>query len=332
VLALFRRPGARAWCAAARFGGEEGAASSGNGNGSAGGTNGSGNGNGRAAEHEGAELTDAEVVDACLNFIIAGRDTTAQAISWAFYELARHPDAEARLLAEAAAVLGSPPPPPQEAAPGAAGGGPHDPHDPQDPHQQQHPDPGQQGGHPTYDQLRQLRYARAVFLESVRLHPSVPQDCKFALSDDVLPDGAFVPRGALVLYSPYVVCRLPSFWGPDAGEFRPERWLKEGGGGGSSNESGGGGGGAASGGGGVGTAGFLAPSPYVFPAFNAGPRLCLGRGFAELEGVYALVETLRRYRFGLVAAGDAGVTYEQSTSLPMLGGLRVRVMPRWLID
>jgi len=331
LLALFMRPGALASSAAARFGGEEGAALNH-------GDGGDAKGNGSSSARE---LTDAEVVDACLNFIIAARDTTAQATSWAFYELARHPAAEARLLAEAEAVLGAAAAP-LAAAEGAAGpantpgGGAPDLSDraqtqqPQ-PQQQQQPQPQPQPQrsqqHPTYDQIRQLRYARAVFLESVRLHPSVPQDCKFALRDDALPDGTPVPRGALVLYSPYVVCRLPALWGADAGEFRPERWLKE------EEEGAGGEGGGEGGAGGPPPAkGFLAPSPYAFPAFNAGPRLCLGRGFAELEGVYALVGTLRRYRFALlVGGGEEGggvATYEQSTSLPILGGLRVRVTRR----
>lgn len=306
LLTLFMRPGALASSAAARFGG--------------------GGGNGEQQQQQdnaGAELTDAEVVDAVLNFIIASRDTTAQATSWAFYELMRHPDVEAKLLAEAAEVLGG------GSEGGEGGGGGTDNADPNHPQQ----------SHPTYEQLRRLRYARAVFLEAVRLHPSIPQDAKYAsVAGDVLPDGTPVPEGALMLYSPYVVCRLTSFWGEDAAEFRPERWLKGGPSGGGSSSGGGAAGEDGNGNSGGGAGGFLSPSPYQFPAFNAGPRLCLGRGFAELEGVYALVETLRRYRFVLAGGGGGAgqqqqqqeVTYEQSTSLPMLGGLQVRVLPRQL--
>jgi len=302
LLTLFMRPGALASSSAARSDSPTEAAAAAAAAGGGGG---------------GGDLTDAEVVDAVLNFIIASRDTTAQATSWAFYELMRHPDVEAKLLAEADEVLGPLRQQQQQqqqrgagagagaaAGPGGGGGGGGEAPPRQ---QQQH-----HHQHPTYDQLRALRYARAVFLEVCRLHPSIPQDCKYAARGDVLPDGTPVPRGALLLYSPYVVCRLPSFWGDDAAEFRPERWLKGGGGGG---------------GGGAGSAGFLAPSPYSFPAFNAGPRLCLGRGFAELEGAFALVETLRRYRLR-PAPGCEHVTYAQSTSLPMLGGLRVCVTRR----
>lgn len=318
LLTLFMRPGALASSTAARFDGADGNGNTNNGN----------------TTTNANELTDGEVVDAVLNFIIASRDTTAQATSWAFYELLRHPDVEAKLLAEADAVLG-----PlaeeeedegEESSKSSAGG-------------------SKKNKHPSYDELRSLRYARAVFLEVCRMHPSIPQDCKYAVRDDWLPDGTPVPKGSLLLYSPYVVCRLPSFWGEDAGEFRPERWLKEPSEGGAGAGAGGvgaaaaaplggGGGGAANAGAGAG--GFLAPSPYAFPAFNAGPRLCLGRGFAELEGAYALVETLRRYRFrpapgegegeggGQGGEGFVTKTYEQSTSLPILGGLRVHVTRR----
>lgn len=66
-----------------------------------------------------------------------------QALSWTFYELLRHPDIEAKLMEEIQAVLGT----------GAAAA----------------------AAQPSYEQVRQLRYARACFMEALRLHPSVPQ-------------------------------------------------------------------------------------------------------------------------------------------------------------
>ena len=48
----------------------------------------------------------------------------------------------------------------------------------------------------------------------------IPQDCKFAVDSDVLPDGTFIPAGGLLLYPPYTINRLPSFWGEDAHQFR----------------------------------------------------------------------------------------------------------------
>lgn len=68
------------------------------------------------------------------------------------------------------------------------------------------------------------------------------------------------------------------------------------------------------------------PSPYEYPAFNAGPRTCLGRGLAELEGVYVLVGVLMRYRIELVEGHK--VEYGNSLTLPMQHGLKVRLHER----
>ena len=54
------------------------------------------------------------------------------------------------------------------------------------------------------------------------------QDPKGILSDDILPDGTVVKKGGLVTYVPYSMGRMTDLWGPDAEEFRPERWLKDG--------------------------------------------------------------------------------------------------------
>jgi cytochrome P450 len=54
------------------------------------------------------------------------------------------------------------------------------------------------------------------------------QNPKGVLSDDILPDGTVVKKGGLVTYVPYAMGRMTDLWGPDAQEFRPERWLKDG--------------------------------------------------------------------------------------------------------
>jgi cytochrome P450 len=69
------------------------------------------------------------------------------------------------------------------------------------------------------------------------------------------------------------------------------------------------------------------PTAYQYPVFNAGPRLCLGQRLAELEGVYALVGLLQRFRFKMAPAAPP-VTYIFSTSLPMKHGLHVVVERR----
>lgn len=69
------------------------------------------------------------------------------------------------------------------------------------------------------------------------------------------------------------------------------------------------------------------PSSYQFLSFNAGPRICLGKALAELEGLYTLVGLLRRFSFQM-PPGAAVPTYVLSTVLPVKGGLPMRVTRR----
>ena len=132
-------------------------------------------------------LTAREVRDIILNFILAGRDTTALTLTWASLRLAQHPEVLAQLRAETAC------------RPDAA---------------------------LTFESVEGLRYTHAVVGEVLRLHPPVPVDVKMAVRDDVLPDGTFVEAGSYVGYVPWAMGRRPSLWGEDALEFRPGRFLE----------------------------------------------------------------------------------------------------------
>merc|ERR1719343_283235 len=125
--------------------------------------------------------------DLVLNFLIAGRDTTAQAMGWCLWNIMQHGDVEQRILEEAERVCGS--------------------------------------GPLTYDMINKLDYLDAVIRESLRLHPSVPIDIKEAAADDVWPDGSQIARGSTVAYSAYAMGRSKRLWGEDAALFRPDRWL-----------------------------------------------------------------------------------------------------------
>jgi cytochrome P450 len=238
------------------------------------------------------------------------RDTTANALSWALHTLHHHPEVQQRLLHEAAEVLDgasaeAPRQQPAQAAGNAAAAAEGAGQAPGSSFSREQGEAQQQqqaeaGGLPSYEQVRRMKYAQAVLWETLRLHPSVPKQVKFAVADDVLPDGTFVPAGACVLYSSYIMGRSEAIWGADAQQFRPERWL------------------AAEGG--------RAASPFEWPAFNAGPRICLGKGLAELEGVFALVGLLLRYR--LQVAEGQQVVYMPTLTLPMKNGLLVRVSRR----
>ena len=88
--------------------------------------------------------------------MIAGRDTTACALSWATFLLTQHPGVEAKLVAEVLETVGD----------GDA--------------------------RPTYDQADAMVYTEAVMMETLRLYPSVPMEGKMAIGDDVLPNGVKV--------------------------------------------------------------------------------------------------------------------------------------------
>lgn len=212
---------------------------------------------------------DAALRDILLNFLIAGRDTTAQALSWAVLCVARAGGAVAQALAEEGAAV------------------------PQD-----NPNrffvPFEAVG-------RDLRYAKAVTLETLRLFPSVPKDLKEALQADTLPDGSRVPAGALVAYLPYVMGRSEELWGANAESFMPERFMPP----------------------------APPPSPWLLPAFNgAGPRTCLGQGMALVEASFVLALIYRRFTLTLCPAeqgAPGGVALQNSLTLPQARGVTMRV-------
>ncbi|KAI8615370.1 cytochrome P450 [Chytriomyces sp. MP71] len=201
------------------------------------------------------------LIDYVLNFLLAGRDTTAGTLSWTFFMLHKHPNVVSKLRDEIATVLND--------------------------------------ATPTYGQIKSdLPYATAVLRESLRLYPAVPGNVKQAVSDVTLPDGTFVPKGSFVGWNPYVLGRTEDIWGLDVKQFRPERWLEM----------------------------EKQPSPFDYPVFHAGPRVCLGKQMAELEIVYVMVELVRKFDFEVV--DEASVKYAYSLTLQMKNGMKVRCKKR----
>ncbi|KAF9956547.1 hypothetical protein BGZ72_002681 [Mortierella alpina] len=140
--------------------------------------------------NEGETISDDMLIDSVLNFLIAGRDTTAQALSWTFYLMHRSsasPEIVRQLVEETDDVLA--------------------------------------GGLPTYESTKQQKYAEACFHEALRLYPSVPSNNKICVEDDTLPGGVKVYKGDVVAWNSYAMGRASSVWGSDAKEFKPERWL-----------------------------------------------------------------------------------------------------------
>eukprot|EP01083_Nonionella_stella_P162305 532680_1 len=146
---------------------------------------------------------------------------------------------------------------------------------------------------------RNLPYLKSVLLETLRLHPSVPSDQKRALKADVLPTGHKIGPAYILNLHPYMAGRNKKVWGEDASEFRPERFAD----------------------------GDKQYGDCKYPAFNAGPRLCLGKPMALLEGKYIIASLLRSFELKLVPE-KLPVTYVLSILLWAKGGMWVTAKPR----
>ncbi|KAG9142195.1 hypothetical protein Leryth_007643 [Lithospermum erythrorhizon] len=125
-----------------------------------------------------------------------------------------------------------------------------------------------------FDELRQMHYLHAAISESMRLFPPVSIDTKYCSDDDTMPDGSYVGKGWYVTYNSYAMGRMKSVWGQDCFEYKPERWLENG--------------------------IFKPESPFKFPVFNAGPRICLGKDMAYIQMKYIAASILERLKMDVL--------------------------------
>ncbi|KAK7850504.1 cytochrome p450 86a1 [Quercus suber] len=124
-----------------------------------------------------------------------------------------------------------------------------------------------------FDEAKRLVYLKAALAETLCLYPSVLEDFKYVVSNDVLLDGTFVPTSSTVTCSIYSVGRMKRIWGEDCMEFKPERWLA-----GEEDRI------------------ETPKDEYKFLAFNAGPRTCLGKDLAYLQMKSVASTVLLRYQ------------------------------------
>ena len=138
-------------------------------------------------EETGAGMTDRQLRDEVMTFLLAGHETTAVALTWTWYLLDRNPDVAERLRGEVGAAIGT--------------------------------------RTPTLEDLPRLRYVRMVVEEAMRLYPPVWGFMRQALGEDRV-GGYRIPKHSVVTISPYVTHRHPAFW-DDPERFDPERFRPE---------------------------------------------------------------------------------------------------------
>ncbi|WP_108388085.1 cytochrome P450 [Yoonia sediminilitoris] len=174
----------------------------------------------------GASFSLKEMVDQVAIFFLAGHETSASALAWALYLLARYPDWQDRVAAEA------------------------------------------QGFDGHFASLSRLPVTRDVFRETLRLYPPVPMMVRETTKSEVFRKRCVRP-GAQVVISAWHMHRHTRLWA-DPDQFDPARWQT--------------------------SAGKKSAQDAYLP-FSAGERVCIGAGFAMIEGTVLLAQLLRAFRF-----------------------------------
>lgn len=120
------------------------------------------------------------------------------------------------------------------------------------------------------EEAERTAYPRQVFDEILRLYPPAWIFTRQAVTEDQIGEAA-IPAGALLLFSPWVLHRLPDYWeNPEA--FDPDRFAPD---------------------------KAASISRFLYLPFGAGPRRCVGANFAGMEVLLTLTKIARRFRLGL---------------------------------
>lgn len=138
-------------------------------------------------EETGKGMSSVQLRDEIITFLLAGHETSANALAWIWYLLAQHPEVEQRLHTELEQVLA--------------------------------------GRIPTAEDIPQLAYTHMIIEEALRLYPTAWQLMRRACQDDEI-GGYFIPANSTLFWSSYILHRHPDFWEKPE-EFYPEHFLPE---------------------------------------------------------------------------------------------------------
>ncbi|KAK0711889.1 cytochrome P450 [Lasiosphaeris hirsuta] len=127
----------------------------------------------------------------------------------------------------------------------------------------------------SYKDARAVPYLDAVVREGLRYLPAVSLGLEryVPAGGQRLADGGVAPEKTILSFNPYILCRSREAWGPDADEFRPERWLQAGG---EADDA---------------FRDRLQGMNNADLSFGAGSRVCLGKHMGLMQ-VYKVVATL----------------------------------------
>ncbi len=140
----------------------------------------------QAEDKDGNGFSDDELLDELMTLIVAGFETSANTLNWVWYLLAKYPEVEAKIIAEAELHL---------------------------------PDIGAVNS----DALMAMEYTQQVLEEALRLYPPVWLFTRRSHEEDELEDYD-VPPGTDIYLSPFVLQRTAHYW-PNPNEFDPDRFL-----------------------------------------------------------------------------------------------------------
>lgn len=198
-------------------------------------------------------LSRTQIRDEVMTLLLAGHETTANALAWALFLLGRNPDIQERLRDELGAAIC--------------------------------------GDVPTIAEVAKLKYAKMVFEESMRMYPPVAAIGRQPIEADEI-GGYPVAPGTIVNLAPWVTHHHPEFWS-EPEKFNPERFADP-----------------------------SAHHPFAYFPFALGPRECVGKNMAMMEGLAILAALVKNFRFELC---DPNVTPQALITVRPVPGVIMRV-------
>lgn len=221
-------------------------------------------------------MSDDEVTDQMTVLIAGGYNTTSISLTWALIELAKNQSFQTKLREELAYQY-------------------------------------RNEGDPTFDQFtNNLPYLDAMVHEVLRMHTSIWETIRVAAKDDIIPlsvpiqtadnktvDCISLAAGQVISIPIRAMNRSSKFWGPDAKEFKPERWIEDGG---------------------IRNAKDIQGHRHLL-SFADGPKMCLGKSFALATFKATLSVLVRNYTFELRDGPDTKIEVGRA-----LGTLRPKIV------